>query len=630
VSGARLPIKQAVPTVEETLQLGWRQHQAGDLCAAESQYRQALARAPANENAWCFLGMACHDQRRYAQAEHAYQRALQLRPDFHIARGNLGNTLRAQGRLAEAEACYRQALRCQPDYTSAHSNLGALLHAQGRLDEAATCFETALRLAPRDAIAHTNLAAVRVREGRCAEALASLARALEIAPGSATLHAHRAAALLKHGCAAEASASAARALELDPRCVEAHVAHAAIEQHAGRCDAEIASLQRALEIDPRAVSAQVELASALLRAGRLGDAGASAERALEIDPGHARAHTVRGLIRLREGRWSECLASVERALEITPQDAEARHNHGVVSLLGGRFKTGWRDYEWRLRLPGRGVAPRAGRRWAGEPLRGRSILLHCEQGFGDTLQFIRYARLLREQGARVVVCAPELLLGLLERCEGIERCLAYGARLPACDFWTPLLSIPGVLGTELASIPGRCGYLAADPARVEQWARRFAALTGHRVAVCWKGSPVHVWDADRSFPLALLAPLAALPGLRLISVQTGYGTEQLAPALVDSLGIARFPELEASPDPFSDLAAALRNVDLVVTCDTAVAHLAGALEIPTWLALPIAPDWRWLLEREDTPWYPTLRLFRQQRHGDWATVFARMRDALAR
>jgi hypothetical protein len=227
----------------------------------------------------------------------------------------------------------------------------------------------------------------------------------------------------------------------------------------------------------------------------------------------------------------------------------------------------------------------------------------------------------------VLLRAPEPLLGLLRRCTGIDELTAFGEPPPACDFWTPLLSVPGLLRTDLASIPSACDYLSADPARVARWAAELRPVRGLRVALCWQGNPKHLWDAERSFPLALLAPLARVPDVRLISLQTVHGAEQLH-GLADGGAVLRLPELESSADAFSDLAALLCNVDLVITCDTALAHLAAALQVRTWIALPSAPDWRWLLGREDSPWYPTLRLFRQTRFADWPGVFERIAAAL--
>jgi FkbM family methyltransferase len=481
-----------MPTIDEALQIGWKQHQAGDVRGAENIYRQVLAVAPANENAWCFLGMACHDQQRYDEAVEAYRQALQIKSRFPVALSNLGNTLKQLGRLDEAEASCREALRYKPDYSTAFNNLGVVQVAQGRLTDASATFEKALQLMPNDAVAHANLGAALVRQGR----------------------------------------------------------------------------------------------------------------------------------------FDEGTANAERALRINPHYAEAHKNQAIVALLLGDFARGWPEYEWRWRCPASGLPAIPQSRWSGEPLAGRTLLLHWEQGLGDTIQFVRYARILKAKGARIIVCCQKPLRRLLERCDGIDQLVPNGDPLPPFDFWTPLLSIPGILRTTLDTIPGECGYIHPDAGLVAEWRRRLNEYTGFRIGIAWQGSPDFHADRQRSVPLKHFAELAKLSGVRLISLQKGPGTDQIK-QLNHDFDLVHFgDELDSTSGPFMDSAAIMSIVDLIITSDTSVPHLAGAIGSQVWMGLSISPDWRWLLEREQSPWYPSMRLFRQQKLGDWQEVFQRIAAAL--
>jgi hypothetical protein len=267
-------------------------------------------------------------------------------------------------------------------------------------------------------------------------------------------------------------------------------------------------------------------------------------------------------------------------------------------------------------------------RWDGAPLAGRTILLHAEMGLGDTLQFVRYADAVRRRGGRVILACQRPLARLLDGCPGVDLLVPQDAPPPPFDVYAPLMSLPGLLGTTADAIPAPVPYLAADPDLVARWRGAVAGDDALKVGVAWQGNPQHPKDRERSFPLAALAAVAAVPGVRLYSLQKGPGAEQLAdphlPFTVHDLG----GRLDEEAGPFRDTAAVLTLLDLVIAADSALAHLAGALAVPAWVALPMAADWRWMVARDDTPWYPTLRLFRQAAWGDWGGVFDRMAAAL--
>jgi hypothetical protein len=316
------------------------------------------------------------------------------------------------------------------------------------------------------------------------------------------------------------------------------------------------------------------------------------------------------------------------ALRLDPQSASTHWNRALALLQGGDYARGWPEYEWRWRRPG--ARPRLSTdrpAWDGRPLEGRTILLWCEQGLGDAIQFARYAPRVQRQGGRVLLQCPGILRALFRTLPGVEAVLAEGEALPAFDVHAPLLSLPALLGTTLATVPAEVPYLSADPALVGAWRKKLAAVPGLRVGVAWQGNPHHKWDRHRSVHLAAFAPLARVGGVRLVSLQKGPGAEQLA-ALRGRLPVVDFGDDLGASGPYPDTAALMRGLDLVVTVDTATAHLAGALGVPVWVPLSTIVDWRWLLGREDSPWYPTMRLFRQAQLGDWGPVFARLAEEL--
>ena len=387
-----------------------------------------------------------------------------------------------------------------------------------------------------------------------------------------------------------------------------------------------------MQLKPDFAEAYNNLANALRIQGNLDEAIVSYRRAVQLKPDWAQPYSNLANALQWRGHYDEALATCRQALRLQPDYVDAHLNYSMPLLLLGQFAEGWSEYEWRWRTQDfqRFVAswPRSpGRYWDGSPLAGRTILLHAEQGLGDTIQFVRYAALLRQQGAgNVLLRCPPSLHRLMGTCRDIHAVFSENA-LPDCDVQLNLLSLPHLLGTtSIERIPANVPYLDSDPALVERWRDRLAALDGNRsslrVGIVWQGSPTHTTDRWRSVSLGQFAPLAEQAGVRLFSLQKGSGIEQLAkmPELAVDLG-SELVDL-------ADTAAVIRCLDLVISVDTVVAHLAGALGVPVWLALSRVPDWRWLLEREDSPWYPSMRLFRQAELGQWEEVFRRMGEAL--
>ncbi len=509
-----------------------------------------------------------------------------MNPDFAEALNDLGLALQAQGKLAEAVLRYEQAVQLKPDLAEAHNNLGSLLRRQGKLTEAVLSFQRALRLVPASAEVQYNLANALKELGQVAEAVVHYQEAVRLKPHFAAAHHNLGIALLEHARFAEAEVSLQQALHLHPNLAETHY----------------------------------NLGIVLQEQGKLAEAIGGFKEAIRLRPNFAEALNNLGITLQAQGEWADAAASFEQALQVRPDFADARHNRSMLWLLQGNFEQGWPEYEWRWRTRAFPTISRPEPLWDGGPLSGKTILLHAEQGLGDTLHFVRYAAVVKERGATVVVACQAELLAVLAGCRGIDQLLPLDASVPTCDLRAPLMSLPGLCGTTFSTIPSQVPYLVADRARVDYWAKQLSTLSGFKVGISWQGSRKHRDDRRRSVPLAEFAPAAKVPGVHLVSLQKGPGEEQMR--AVD-FNVIDFSELDADA-PFVDSAALMQALDLVITCDTAVAHLAGALGRPVWVALPFSPDWRWLLERTDSPWYPTMRLFRQRQPGDWSDVFARV------
>ncbi|MCS6852638.1 MAG: tetratricopeptide repeat protein [Gemmataceae bacterium] len=459
--------------------------------------------------------------------------------------------------------------------------------------EAQRCYEQALQLQPSHAQACFGLGSLYLSQGRWAEAAAWFREVIRLRPDVAAAYCNLGNALAGQGRFEEAAAAFTAALQLQP----------------GSADL----LRRRRTV--------------LDQLGRLAEAEADARALLDLRPGDAAAHAALADLLRRQGRWADALAECDAAIRLQPDLADAHGTRALVWLTLGDYERGWPEYEWRWRCADFAQAAVPRPRWDGSPLRGQAVLLQAEQGLGDTLQFIRYAPLVQERGGVVIAAVPPALRRLLQSCRGIDRLVNLGEPV-VCALWAPHLSLPGIFQTTVATVPADVPYLAAEEALVEAWRQVLGPYRGLTIGVAWQGSTGFRGDHLRSFPLARLAPLAALPGVRLVSLQKGPGSDQVGTVDFPILDLG--PRLDESSGAFVDTAAVLRSLDLLVTVDTALAHLAGALAVPTWVALPYVPNWRWLLDRDDSPWYPTARLFRQPRPGDWEAVFVRMADELRR
>lgn len=529
------------------------------------------------------------------------------------------------GELNQAEAIYRQILQREPRNGRVWFVLGNLCESQRRLAEAVACFRQALEIEPREAQGHFHLANALLQQSEWAEAERAFRRCLELQPGHAEALVNLGFVLSELNRHCEAEACCRQALAVKPEVAEIHhnLANALREQN--QLDEAIAHYHQALRLRPDYAKAEVNLGVALIAQGKSGEAIDCLRRGVTLDADFAEAYNSLGAAVSIERRFGEALEHYEHAIQLKPDYTDAHWNRSLIWLLTGDFERGWPAYEWRWRCARTGPAPTYSQPcWDGSPLDGRTILLHAEQGLGDTLHFARYAALVAERGGRVVLRCQPPLKSILASCPGIDLLVGYGEPLPQFDVWAALMSLPGLLRTRLETIPAAVPYLSADAELIEHWRRELSPLRGFRIGVAWQGSTRHPWDRHRSARLTDLAPLATVPGTHLISLQKGAEASDLANTAIRSLGSL----VDEAAGPFMDTAAIVCNLDLVIAVDTAVAHLAGALGVPTWLALNYSADWRWLLDRDDSPWYPTMRLFRQAALGDWSSVFSPMAEEL--
>jgi tetratricopeptide (TPR) repeat protein len=612
---------------DETLRRAVRVHQEGRLDAAEAMYRAILDAAPDHFDALHLLGVVRHQQARHEEALALLSAAVRHQPRSAEALQHRGLVLHALRRHEEALASYDQALAIRPDHAGGLNSRGNALQALGRFDEALASYDRALLVQPDHVEAHYNRGKALRACGRHAEALASHERALALRPRFAEAQNERGIALDALGRHDEALASYDRALALRPDDASFWNNRGNALHALGRDEEALASYDRALALEPLSCEAHDNRGIALQRLDRLPEAIESYTRALAIRPAFPEALCNRATALHRLNRLDEALAGYREAQAARPGYAEAHWYQGQALLAAGDLAAGWRKLEWRWQA-GAFTSPRrsfARPAWQGrESIAGRTVLLHAEQGLGDTLQFVRYAPQVAQRGARVVLEVQEPLRALLAGIPGVERALARGEALPDFDLHCPLLSLPLAFGTTLEDVPPPPPGLVIAEERRAHWRKRLGEPTAPRVGVAWSGLADHRDDRHRSIPLEALRPLLDLPGFRFVSLQKEV-RDRDREALDAAAGLLRFGE---ELGDFSDTAALVSLLDVVVSADTAVAHLAGSCGRPVWILLPFSPDWRWMLGREDSPWYPTARLFRQTRRGAWEPVVRRVGDAL--
>ena len=664
--------------------LGVVAQQNGDYLEAERLIRSAIVRNPRAADYHNNLGNTHRLQGDLTRAISSYRQAIALEANQIEALHSLANSLADRGDFAEAEACFRDLLRLQPSFADAHYNFGNAKLNQGNVLTAIDCYRQAIALQPGCAAYHFNLAHALQRLGRLAEAAEEYRRVAERAPGDFDAIYNLGIVLHELKEFAQAADSFRRALALKPDLPQAMSNLAAALQGLDDYDGAADLLRRAIALNPDFAEAHGNWGGHLWRQGDLAGAKKSCMRAIELNPNLPGAHGNLGHVLFDQGNYRGALDCYDQALALRPDVAptananspltnsnansgrswqrgdllnafdacrrtgpdfaiseyrrafaaksncvELLYYVGLLHLLHGEFAAGWHNYEYRWQTKMLRNARRnfSQPQWLGQPIAGAHILLHAEQGLGDTLQFIRYVPMVAARGAKVILEVPSELHRLIETTlGGAAQIVTRGSRLPDFEWQSPLLSLPLVFKIDSASIPASIPYLQADSQRAREFAQHFASSgsSGLRIGLVWSGSPRHTRDPQRSVPLAQLCALTEILGTTFYSLQKGPAARDLLHMPIDM----NLVDLSGHLNDFADTAAAIANLDLVITVDTAVAHLAGALGKPVWILLTRNPDWRWLLDREDSPWYPTARLFRQSVAGDWPSVIDRVQNEL--
>jgi len=586
-------------TANEMLAAALEHHQASRLQEAEALYREIVAVEPTNVDAWHLLGILSQQTGKREEAKSYLNRAIGLNPGIAELHYNLGLVLHSERKGEEAIGCFQRALGIKPGFDDAKNSLALALN-----DRALAC--RAL--------------------GDSQEELENYRRAIELNPNFAGIHVNKGIALKGLGKTDEAIDCFRQALELDPNIALASSSLGLALYERGEIEAAIRLYRKALQQDAADAGTHNNLGLALRLQGKIAEAAQCFRRALELGLDQAEVHSNLGLALHDLGELEEAVVCYERALERDPEFIDGQVGFSTLLLLKGDFETGWPKYEWRWKTGQFKAGEFPQPRWNGEPLAGKTILLQAEQGLGDTIQFVRYVAVLKEMGAKVVFECQKPLLKLLASYRGIDQLVAEGSEPPEFDFHLPLLSVPRVLKTSLATIPGGVPYLFANPELVAYWRVQLAETRGFKIGINWHGRAGHVQAERRDIPIHYFASLTMLPAVRLMSLQKDGGKELSAPAAKAIVNLG--DQIDREHGAFMDTAAIMMNLDLVITSDTSIAHLAGALGVPVWVPLPYVPDWRWLLERSDSPWYPTMRLFRQKKLGDWDRVFDEIRTAL--
>lgn len=561
--------------------------------AAADHAQRILEADPDNVDAINLLGIIACRVGRYGVSNELLNRAIALRPNEAQFVMNLGNALREEGRLEAAIDAFGRALRLDPRLSDVHFNLGMAYAELGRHPEAIAAFERFLGPRP---------------DGHALWRLGGTLREQEQWVEAVHFHAAAAAAL--------------------PDVAEARHDHGGVLVEAGRPQEALPILAGAVARMPQSAPLRNSLGNLYYDLDDLDAAQEHFEAALALEPQYAEVHFNLGRVLLRRGAPADAARAMTHACEMKPALHTAQWTLGQLLLLQGQYLEGWKRYEARLEDPKTAIhSHRLKReRWDGSPLGGRRIVLHAEQGIGDSIQFMRYVPMVAARGGRVTVLCQRPIQSLYRNLPHLEAVVALGDPLPEFDCYAPLMSLPLLFGTTLDTIPAEVPYLFAAPEKVTQWRARVASLPGLKVGIAWAGNPDYRADARRSLPFDLLGPLADIAGVTFISLQKGPAVSQ-ADAAIGGLRLHRF---DAELSDFSETAALMMNLDLVLSVDTAVVHLAGALGRPAWLFNRHDSDWRWLLDRSDSPWYPSVRVFRQSAPREWAGVVAQMRLALER
>jgi len=611
--------------------LGVTCYSAGDIQKAIAAYENALKVDPNQPQTHNNLATALAQSDRPTIAIEHYQQAIALAPDYTESYYNLAKTYKTLGNLDLALENYQEALKLNPDYTQARQNLGNLYLEQGDYESAIIELKQVIDRVRDHAGVHYSLAFCYHQQNQRKEAISHYQKALELNPEYTQIHAHLASLLHQENQIEQAIPHYESALVHNPNSPKLHHDLAVALSDRKQIDRALKHYYRSLELEPNSPEAHNNLGVTLSQQEKVEEAIAEYHRSLELNPHYADAYNNLAVALDKIGDYDGAIAAYKTCIALKPDYAEAHTNLGIALLLAGDFSNGWAEYEWRYQWQTSGHhKPVYQPRWNGSPFIRRTLLLYCEQGFGDSIQFLRYLPLVQELGGEVILECPRLLIALFadfvaeHSADGYKpvRLVPRDQPLPDYDIWAPLMSLPYILGTTLDTIPAPIPYLRA-PVResLEQVDGAIAKSDKFKVGLAWGGNPNHGNDRQRSCKFADLLPLLAIEGIDFYSLQKGDRAQELE-------GVENITNLDPIIQDFADTATLIEQLDLIITVDTSLVHLAGAMGKPTWLLLSFVPDWRWMLDRSDSPWYPTVRIFRQPARSDWHSVITAVKTQL--
>jgi tetratricopeptide (TPR) repeat protein len=614
-------------------------HREGQLARAEADYAEVLRLEPRHSAAIHHLGLIALQKGRSAEAWRLISRAIEIDPAAASMHFHLGKALYGMRQLETAVSSFSRAIDIKPDFAQAYCDRGMVLCELKRREDALRDYTQAIFIQADLAEAYCNRGDLLRELGRLDAALTSCDDAIRLKPDLAAAHNNRGLVLkeLKRWEAARASFD--RALAIRHEYAEAYCNRGIVLKELNHLQAALADYDRAIAVAPDYAEAYCYRGNLLGQMNRMEEALASCDKAISLRPDNAEAHCSRGSLLSQLNQVDAAITSFDRAIELEADFAQAHLNRAMALLLKGDYSNGWSAFEWRWKIldaaPDRHPRWRSRPLWLGvEPLAGKTIVLHSEQGLGDTIQFCRYVQAVAAAGARVVLEVQAPLKSLLAALPGAAHVVVKGEELPEFDFHCPLLSLPLAFKTTLATVPAHVPYLRADPEKALFWQRTLGEKRKRRVGLVWSGGlrldQPELWSVNsrRNIPLATLLALQH-PDIEFYSLQKGYPAEgELAELMAGASQHDRIVDHAGQLRDFADTAALIEELDLVIAVDTSTAHLAGALGKPVWILNRYDTCWRWLLDRTDSPWYPSARLYRQERPGDWEGVVRRVRHDL--
>lgn len=567
-----------------------QEQQCESLKEAEQVYTLLLQKEPDNPDALYSLGVITSQRGQHEEAINLIRTAIEKRPFVPQFHNTLGIVLEAYGKFDEAVIAYQQAVSIKPDYAEAYHNMAVALQSQRQYAAAVEKCKKAVSIIPNYAQAYNTMAFSLEKQQLYDEAIESYKQALQLEPGFVESYNHLGVVLNEQGRSSEAIKYFKQALQYDPDYAEVYnnLGIALKEKEQEKFSEAIINFEKALQLDPNMVEACYNLANSLRD----------------------------------EGRCAEAIKHYRNAIGLKPDYAQAHWNLSLTHLLNGNYTEGWKEYRWRRNAGLKILTDYHNTSipcWDGSSFESKRLLVHYEQGLGDNIQFVRYLPMVKERGGKVIFGTLKPLIGLLQNFPGIDELVEYqpGRKLPLeYDVYISLLDIPDIFETKVETIPAEVPYIYANPAKVEYWKKKIEG-PDFKVGIVWAGSPKHGNDHYRSCSLRNFEPLGEIEGVRLFGLQKGRATKQMG-EFTETISVTNISE---NFSDFTDTAAVIENLDLVISVDTSVLHLSGAMGKPTWALLPYACEWRWMLNRQDSPWYPTMKLFRQSRWCDWDSVF---------